>query len=115
MPLDPVEWRKQPYYKRIDTLIKLYLENCTPEGAFINKKISPKYFQLRKFFYEKEPDEILYVYDYLYGMAGKEIMNLSAVFIDAEKYRKAMIRNDNKKKIKCVTQRVVTLEDVLAM
>lgn len=74
--LDPTEWRKLPWHKRMHQATLLFFRKCSEENIFSKKGLSPAYFRVRKFFEKKENREMNLLYDFLWNIEGKKVMSM---------------------------------------
>jgi hypothetical protein len=74
----PEEFRKLWWRDKINTLVFLYKYNCCTDF---------KYWPIRKHFENQDINTLHILYDFLYSIKQKKLMNLTEVYVEAEKYR----------------------------
>ena len=115
MTYTPSEFRKLPCDKQLHPLTVLFIQRRTSESLWMNRKMNPSYFKLRRFFdrvYDKEsPQFINMLYESLY-YDDKKNMSVTEFIRDARCRKQRLI---DKKIRECMTGRneKVTVEDVL--
>lgn len=99
-----------------DRITKLYIEKCSDEPLFVNKKLSISYFKLRAHFYKQDENTLEKILRYLEDKPRKQIMTLTEMYQDAEQYRLYRIKKHNEKEMKSVRierEDSYSLDDVL--
>jgi hypothetical protein len=89
-PLSPQEFHNLPYAKRLDIVVKLYIERCTPEELIVNKKLNKVYFALRRHFIKEQPMTLQCFYDWLYTLTDKVPIDLTTAYQRVEQHRVTM-------------------------
>lgn len=87
--LEPLEWRKLPWYKRMHMATLLFFQKCSDEELYVNKKLNASYFKVRKFFEKKEHKEMNLIYDFLWSMREKKVMQMYEVWEAMIRYNQA--------------------------
>ena len=93
--LTPQDFHSLPYAKRLDTMVKLYIERCTPEDLIVNKKLNKAYFALRRHFIKEQPSTLQCFYDWLYTLITKEPIDLTTAYQRVEQHRVTMRMQSN--------------------
>lgn len=99
-----------------DRITRLYMEKCSTEPIFINRRFNPSYFKLRAHFYKQDENTLDKLLRYLEDKPKKSIMTLTDVYHEAEQYRLYRIKKYHEKEMKSVkVERVdgYSLDDVL--
>lgn len=91
----PEQFHSLPYAKRLDTMVKLYIERCTPEELIVNKKLNKVYFALRRHFIKEQPLVIQCFYDWLYTLSVKTPIDLTTAYQRVEQHRVAVRMQSN--------------------
>ena len=110
--LEPLEWRKLDWNKRMHMAAILFIRKCSDEELFANKKLSASYFKVRKFFEKKEHKEMNLMYDFLWSMKEVKVMSMFEVW-------EAMIRYNQEQRFIRVQppnptkQEDITLADIM--
>ena len=110
--LEPLEWRKLDWNKRMHMATILFIRKCSDEELFVNKKLSASYFKVRKFFEKKEHKEMNLMYDFLWSMKEVKVMSMFEVW-------EAMIRYNQEQRFIRVQppnptkQEDITLADIM--
>lgn len=99
-----------------DRITRLYMEKCSTEPIFINRRFNPSYFKLRTHFYKQDENTLDKLLRYLEDKQDKSIMTLTDVYHEAEQYRLYRIKKYHEKEMKSVkVERIdgYSLDDVL--
>ena len=94
----PEQFHSLPYAKRLDTMVKLYIERCTPEDLIVNKKLNKSYFGLRRHFIKDNPSMLQCMYDYLWSLDTNTPMSLTVFYRNVENHRLNIRMQSNRPK-----------------
>ena len=85
--LEPKEWRKIEYSKRVHMLVLMYFCKCTNERLFEHGKMNKGYFMIRRFMEKQPVYDLNSIYDYLWSIEGKSIKSLTELFTEKAKFQ----------------------------
>ena len=114
MVLEPKDFRQLPCDKQLHPLTILFIARRTSESLWTNRKMSPSYFKLRRFFEKLYDDESPQFVNMLYESLWyepRQIMTITEFIRESYARRQRLIDE----KIKEATTRKnekVTIEDV---
>lgn len=83
---NPIEFRTLDLGKRTYYLTILYMSKCSEAPMFVNKKPSTDFSKIRNFLKKQEMDTLAAIYDYVYSIPDREIMDLSELFRHTYRY-----------------------------
>jgi hypothetical protein len=107
-----LELKQQPLSKQINAIAQLYISRCIDDEEVRKKRFTTTLFPIKKFL-EKQPLSSIYVlYDYLYSLKDKAVMDLSTAFREAKAYQQKL-RWENDKTLQPEVSPYDSYEDCL--